>query len=119
MANSLKPRRIELRSWFAAAAGVVLDVAAFVHPTYLQDLHDIPPDDRRGWRVLGALGVIACAVGVAGVATDVHVLATHQLTLIHRISDIISLAPFGYAVYWGGTLVRAARTRLAGARRGV
>ena len=83
----------------------------------LDDLDDIPPDDRVGWRVLGALGLLACAVGVTGFAVDVYVLAAHHMTLIHRISDIISLAPFAYATYWGSAIVRTARARVAATAR--
>ena len=95
-------------------------VAALARMSFLlpdfDELDAIPPDEHGGWRALRILGLIACAVGVLGVAWDACVLATHQMSVIHRISDIISLAPSGYAAYWGAAVFRVARARLAANR---
>jgi len=74
---------------------------------------DIPRNELKGWRVVAALSSVAVCLTAVGVAFDLYVLATHQLTSGHRAWDIASLFLFGLGAYAGIASFRKSSARIA------
>jgi hypothetical protein len=62
-----------------------------------------------GEGVLRALAFVAVALGVVGISADLYVLVAHDMSLVHRISDILSLIPLAAAAYKGWEILGTAR----------
>jgi hypothetical protein len=77
---------------------------------------DVPRNERSGLRVLATLSIIAVCVTIGGLAFDLYVIATHQLTAVHRAWDIASLLLFGLGAYAGMTHYRTASRQIAALR---
>ena len=78
--------------------------------------NDIPRNELTGWRVVATLSVVAVCLTVGGLAFDLYVLATHQLTWGHRAWNIAWLFLFGFGAYLGIATFRAASARIANLR---
>ncbi len=68
--------------------------------------------ERRGERVVASLSAAATGLTVGVLAFDLYVLATHHLTTLHIVSNVIALIPLGLGARIGFGYFREARTRL-------
>ena len=77
---------------------------------------DIPRNELTGWRVVATLSVVAVCLTVGGLAFDLYVLITHQLTRGHRAWNIALLFLLGLGLYLGIATLRTASARIANLR---
>ena len=77
---------------------------------------DIPRNELAGWRVVATLSVVAACLTVGGLAFDLDVIITHQLTGGHRAWNIALLFLLGLGLYLGIATLRTASPRIANLR---
>ena len=73
-------------------------------------------NELKALRVIAILSIVAICLSVGGLAFDLHVLATRQLTASHRAWDMISLFLFGLGAYAGIAYYRRASAGIASLR---
>jgi hypothetical protein len=79
---------------------------------------DVPRNERKAQLVLGSLSLAAIALSVGGLAFDLYALATHHLTAVHTVSNVVALIPFAFGARTGVKYFGEARSRLKALRSG-